>query len=67
MNIILNNTAESFTENELTVAELLKLKNFIFKMLVIKINGILVRKENYETTVIKNGDDVMVMHLVSGG
>jgi sulfur carrier protein len=67
MNIILNNTAESFTENELTVAELLKLKNFIFKMLVIKINGILVRKENYETTVIKNGDNVMVMHLVSGG
>jgi thiamine biosynthesis protein ThiS len=51
----------------LTVSELLKLKNFTFKMLIIKINGSLVRKMDYDTSMIQDGDDVQVLHLISGG
>ena len=36
-------------------------------MLVIRINGTLVKKDMYATATIKDGDDVMVLHLVSGG
>ena len=67
MKIILNNTNETFDVDHLTVAELLKLKKFTFKMLIIKINGNLVKQENYASTVIHEGDDVMVLHLISGG
>ena len=67
MEIILNNTNEKIDAGEISVAELLVLKNFIFKMLVIKVNDKVVKKLDYETTIIKDGDHVVVLHLVSGG
>jgi sulfur carrier protein len=67
MNIILNNNNESFAAEKLSITELLALKKFTFKMLIIKINGQLVKQENYSNSFIKDGDDVMVLHLISGG
>ena len=66
MEIILNNRREEVA-GELTVRELLRHKNFTFKMLVIKINGVLIRKDEYDKAVIRDGDDVLVLHLISGG
>ena len=67
MKIILNNNPEEVKPEKLTVAELLVLKNFTFKMLIIKINGKLIRKSDYDTAYISEGDDVNVLHLISGG
>lgn len=67
MNIIVNNNPELFEQNKLTINQLLKLKNYTFKMLVIKVNGKLVKKDEYESFVINDGDDVTVLHLISGG
>ena len=67
MDILLNNRQESFTKDTLTVSELLKEKNFTFKLLVIKINGTLVKKDQYPTATIQHGDKVDVIHLISGG
>jgi len=67
MKIILNNNPETFEAEKLTISELLKLKNFTFKMLIIKINGSLVKKEAYNTAMVSEGDDVNVLHLISGG
>jgi len=67
MKIILNNKEEEFAADQLTISELLKVKNFTFRMLVIKVNGHLVKKSEQTTTFVKDGDDVMVLHLVSGG
>lgn len=67
MKIILNNKEEILEGNQLTINELLQIKRYTFKMLVIKINGVLVKKSDYDTIVVKDGDDVMVLHLISGG
>jgi len=67
MKITLNNRQDSITQDQITVSELLKIKNFTFKMLVIKVNGKLVKKDSYNNSVIKDGDDVTVLHLISGG
>ena len=67
MKISLNNNPEEFDAETLTVNELLKVKNFTFKMLVIKINGTLIKKTEYETARIHEGDEVHVLHLISGG
>jgi len=67
MKIVLNNSSEDFTRDVLTVNELLKLKNFTFKMLIIKINGKLIKKAEYESALIREGDEVHVLHLISGG
>ncbi len=67
MKITLNNNPAKFTQDTLTVKQLLQERNFTFKMLVIKINGDLVKKTEYDTAAIKDGDDVSVLHLISGG
>lgn len=67
MKIILNNRHEEFPDELLTVQELLERKKFTFKMLIIRINGNIVKKNQYNDTVIHDSDDVMVLHLISGG
>ncbi len=67
MQITLNNNSEILEGNSITVNHLLQLKKFTFKMLIIKINGTLVQKGSYETTAIHDGDEVSVLHLISGG
>jgi len=67
MKITLNNNNEELNENEISVQQLLNIKKFTFKMLVIKINGNLVKREDYNTAIIVDGDVVDVIHLISGG
>jgi thiamine biosynthesis protein ThiS len=67
MRILLNNNSEVFAADTLTVGELLKIKNFTFKMLIIKINGVLVKKTEYDIATVRDGDEVHVLHLISGG
>jgi sulfur carrier protein len=67
MEITLNNTKEIISEENITIADLIRIKNFTFRLLVTKINGQLVKKDERDKVYIKEGDDVMVLHLISGG
>jgi sulfur carrier protein len=67
MKILVNNVPEEFAGEQMTVNELLQKKNYTFKMLVIRINGRLIKKAEYETALVTGGDDVQVLHLISGG
>jgi len=67
MKITINNIPEEIDCLQITVAELIRYKNFTFKLLVTKINDKLVKKEARETTYIHEGDNVLVLHLISGG
>lgn len=67
MKIKLNNREEEFAGDELTVEEIIALKSYAFKMLVVRLNDHLVKKDMYSSTFVKDGDDLKVIHLVSGG
>lgn len=68
MKITLNNREEIIeNKTEITIRELLDIKSFSFKMLVIKINGILIPRDEYEKAIVRDGDNVTVLHLMSGG
>ncbi|MBK7133133.1 MAG: sulfur carrier protein ThiS [Bacteroidales bacterium] len=67
MKIVLNNRDEEFNQDSITVSEMLLMKKFSFRMRIIKINGNLITKEAYDTTVINNGDNVQMLYLMSGG
>ncbi len=67
MRINLNNTYEVLDGDRMSVSDLLRVKNFSFRLLVIKVNGQLIRKNDYDSTIVKDGDTVVVLHLVSGG
>jgi len=45
----------------------LRKMNYVFKMLVIKVNGALIKKDCYDTFVIPKNAEVKVIHLISGG
>jgi thiamine biosynthesis protein ThiS len=67
MRITLNNNPEIFDEEVLSIEGIIQKKNFTFKMLVTKLNGKVIIKNERTTTLVKDGDDLMVLHLVSGG
>ena len=67
MKIIINNREEIIDYETLSLTKLLEVKNFTFKMLVTKVNGKLIKKDERKTTIIKNGDNIAVIHMISGG
>lgn len=67
MKILLNNREEEFVAGILTVSEMLKQKKFSFRMRIIKINGVLIQKDMYDETYIREGDNVLMLYLMSGG
>ncbi|MFZ0280197.1 MAG: sulfur carrier protein ThiS [Bacteroidales bacterium] len=67
MKILLNNRKEEFACETITVEGLLIEKKYSFRLRIIKINGILISKENYGITFIHEGDNVQMLYLMSGG
>lgn len=67
MKITLNNRPETIERDELTVQELIDYKNYKFKLLVTKINGTLVKKDERSKAMVRDGDKVTVLHMISGG
>jgi thiamine biosynthesis protein ThiS len=69
MKITLNHREEILDtlKDKLTINELLKLKKFSFTRLVVKINGTLVKRENFDSAFLKQDDNVEIIHMISGG
>lgn len=67
MKIMLNNREEQFNADTLTVSEIMEIKSFAFKMLVVRLNESHIKKEDYASALVKDGDDLKIIHLVSGG
>jgi thiamine biosynthesis protein ThiS len=69
MKITLNHNTEKINteKSSITVEELLSLKNYTFELLIVKINGGLVKKEQYSHTTVTEGDDVQIIHVFGGG
>ena len=69
MVITINNILEDIkTDKEIiTIADLLVQKSYSYKMLIVRVNDVFISKEKYSTTTIKNGDNVQVIHLMTGG
>lgn len=68
MNLILNNRPEIIEGfDQLSVQQLLEEKNFSYKMLIVRVNDITIKKDDYMHTLIHDGDRVAVIHLMTGG
>ncbi len=64
--IIVNGRKVDFVENE-TVSGLLKRLKYVFPNVVVKINGELVKKTDFNNTFINDKSEVAVIHMISGG
>jgi len=61
------NRREREWEQNLTVDLLLQKCKYTFPLIMVKINGKYVPKEKYKNTLIKDNDDVQVIHSIAGG
>jgi len=53
--------------DNMTIRNVLDRMKYSFRMLVIKVNGTIVKREDWETFPVPEGADVKVIHLMSGG
>lgn len=54
-------------EERMTLDVILKKLNYTYKMLIVKVNGELVRKIQYDSYIVPEGADLKIIHLISGG
>lgn len=54
-------------EEGMTVQRVLDVMRYTFRMLVVKVDGRLVKRDDYAETRVPRGADVKVIHLVAGG
>ncbi|MDO9537072.1 MAG: sulfur carrier protein ThiS [Thermoplasmata archaeon] len=66
MSINVNSTTQAWVQNE-TVKTLLIRMNYVFPLVVVKIDGEVIPKSQYATIEIPDGSTVEVIHLISGG
>ena len=64
--ITLNNREYPFSPG-MTIQSLLKEKNFVFPLLIVKLNGRVVEDADFAATAVSDGDNVAVVHLLAGG
>ena len=64
--IQLNNRPSEWFEN-LTVKKLLELKNYTFPNITVKINDVFIPEREYGSTFVKDGDNVLAIHMFGGG
>lgn len=67
MKITLNNRNENFSEDHYSIKEIFTEMNFTFPRVIVKLNGKLIRKPAYAETMLTEGDNLEVIHLISGG
>lgn len=65
--ITLNKREELEWHEGLTVAELLTVKTYTYPHIIVSINGQVVPHDAYAETLIPDGADVRVIHLIAGG
>ena len=66
MTITVNSKQKEFVEGE-TLTTLMKRMNFMFPLVVVKLDGETVPSRLFPTTKIPDGAVVEIMHLISGG
>ncbi len=64
--IQVNGREVEYKKNE-TVRELLKRMKYTFPNIVVKINGKLVKRDDFENTIVPDNSKIDAIHMISGG
>jgi len=64
---MVNFEEEEFPEAELSVSEIMRRRRYTFPHIITRINGKIVNREDRDATLVREGDDLEVYHLISGG
>ncbi len=67
MQITVNNKLELFVENELSLTEIIKRKHLDKQTLITILNHRIILGQQRELCMLKDGDDIQILNLVTGG
>ena len=67
MEIRLNNEPVTLEEESISLARLLEVKKYSFRLRIVKVNGRFIERDNYDSEIVRDGDEVQVVYLMSGG
>jgi thiamine biosynthesis protein ThiS len=65
--MLLNDRPYEFFEEGITIKGVIEKMNYIYPKLVVRVNDVLIEKEDYDKTVLFEKDDVKIYHLLAGG
>jgi len=65
--IRVNNQFDVAWRSGMTVQDVLDALKFTFRMIVVKVNGVVVLRPDYATTLVPDGAEMQALHLISGG
>jgi sulfur carrier protein len=61
------NGSNFFTENEITLFELINYFNYTTSLLVLEYNNLICNKKEWDQIYIKNNDKIEIVTIVGGG
>ena len=64
--ITVNNTDHPFRPG-MTIKSLMEEKNYVFPILIVKLNDRVVEDADFAVTAVNDGDNVKVLHIFAGG
>ncbi len=66
MKVKINGKVEDIDEN-MSVLDLLKTRNVEPRMVAVEVNSKMIEREEYATTVLKEGDEIEFLYFMGGG
>lgn len=51
----------------MTITEYLELRRHHERLVVVELNGVIIKKDAFSTTLLRTGDKVEIVHFVGGG
>jgi thiamine biosynthesis protein ThiS len=67
MKVTVNFEEEEFPEAALSVSEILRRRRYTYTHIITRINGKLVTREERDSALVREGDDLEIYNLISGG
>ena len=64
--IEVNGKQVEWVENE-TISQLLKRMRYVFPLVVVKVDSILVTRDSYNDFIVPDDSKISVIHMISGG
>jgi len=67
MTVTVNFLREEYPEVALSVSEIMRRRKYSFPHVITRLNGVLVERKDREAALVRDGDELEVFHLISGG
>lgn len=67
MQIKVNGTNRTFSEENLTIADLLEKMKYSFPRIIVKYKDKIISKNDFKEIILTDNDEILIIHMISGG